>query len=541
MAKSKQRIFLLSLVFIVVGVTFFSHLEACKNQAHGIVFEDTNQNGKMDTGEPGIAGVAVSNQRDVVLTNKQGEFQLPVDNETIIFISKPSAYDTPLDEHHLPHFYYLHYPQGSHKEFKETVIAPTGPLPATIYFPLVKRGAEQKEDETINAIIMGDPQTKTMEEVGYLRDQVVTKLLNTNVDFYLDLGDLAYDAPSLYPAINKVLAKVGVPIYHVMGNHDMNYKALDYKHEGETFKQFYGPDYYSFNYGKVHVVVLNTIKYDGWDPVTQKKKTEYGYTGGLHAAQLSWLQQDLSFVPADYLVVLTMHIPPASRVNVYDVASSSITNAQELYKILENRRYLLALAGHMHYFEYFQLNASDGWQGPSIFPCITAGSACGTWWHGVKDANGLPIGIAVDGSPNGFFKFAFTGTRYQYQFVPARPFAQDQLRINSPTGIIDKQVLPQQRIEVNVFAGTPDTRVSFSLDGKPGVAMERKIMEDSFYKQLLKENPAIYLDWMVPTPCTHLWEAPLPVDLTPGVHRLDVSVHDSQGNQWTEQRLFEIQ
>ena len=38
-------------------------------QVSGVVFDDTNRNGAQDAGEPGIAGVAVSNQDAVVTTD----------------------------------------------------------------------------------------------------------------------------------------------------------------------------------------------------------------------------------------------------------------------------------------------------------------------------------------------------------------------------------------------------------------------------------------------------------------------------------------
>lgn len=462
---------------------------------------------------------------------------MPVGEKTIIFVSKPSGYNTLVDENNLPRFYYRHYPKGSVAGLGFKGIEPTGKLPQKIFFPLVKAEVH----DTFNAIVMGDPQTKTEQEIGFFRDQVVTKLLGTDAAFYLDLGDLMYDDLSLYPSMNQVLAKVGVSIYHVLGNHDVNYIALDYSDQAETFRSYYGPDYYSFNYGKVHIVVLNTVKYEGWDPVAGKKRTEYGYTGGIHPQQMAWLQRDLAFVPADYLILLAMHIPIISRLETYDLASTSIANRQDLFKILENRELLLALTGHMHFIESVVLDRTDGWQGKAFFPSLTAGSGCGTWWRGPKDVWGLPMGLATDGSPSGFFRLTFAGNRYQYRFVSVGTTTDEQMRINSPMGTLAQHSLQNQRINVNVFAGTPDTRVSFRLDGNTAVVMERKIMEDPFYAQLIKNNPTAYLEWMVPTPCAHIWDAPLPTDLRPGIHRLDILVADQQGNEFVASRLFQIQ
>ncbi|MBE0654738.1 MAG: metallophosphoesterase, partial [Bacteroidales bacterium] len=40
--------------------------------AKGLVFHDQNENGKRERREPGIPGVAVSNGKDIVLTNEDG-------------------------------------------------------------------------------------------------------------------------------------------------------------------------------------------------------------------------------------------------------------------------------------------------------------------------------------------------------------------------------------------------------------------------------------------------------------------------------------
>ena len=46
----------------------------------GTVFEDVNKNNIRDEGERGIAGVMVSNQREVILTDEDGNYRLPDEN-----------------------------------------------------------------------------------------------------------------------------------------------------------------------------------------------------------------------------------------------------------------------------------------------------------------------------------------------------------------------------------------------------------------------------------------------------------------------------
>jgi hypothetical protein len=82
----------------------------------GIVYEDKNGNSQWDPGERGIPGVSVSNQKDVVQTDRQGRYRIEIEEETILFVTKPSGYQTPRSKDHLPLFYYPHYPEGSPSE-----------------------------------------------------------------------------------------------------------------------------------------------------------------------------------------------------------------------------------------------------------------------------------------------------------------------------------------------------------------------------------------------------------------------------------------
>src|SRR5690606_14494456 len=121
--------------------------------AIGCVFEDTNQNGKKDRGEDGLARVAVTNGQEVGLTNKRGKYKIEVSKDAIVSIIKPSDYDVPVDQNKLPQFYYIHKPEGS-PELEYEGVQATGSLPKEINFPLVKNLV----GEEFKMILFGDPQ-----------------------------------------------------------------------------------------------------------------------------------------------------------------------------------------------------------------------------------------------------------------------------------------------------------------------------------------------------------------------------------------------
>src|SRR5262249_22312274 len=58
----------------------------------GVVFADLNGNGVRDPGEPGLSGIAVSNQDTVVTTDASGTFHLSGEGTGVIFVSSPAGY-----------------------------------------------------------------------------------------------------------------------------------------------------------------------------------------------------------------------------------------------------------------------------------------------------------------------------------------------------------------------------------------------------------------------------------------------------------------
>ena len=54
--------------------------------AKGVVYEDVNNNRRRDPEEAGIAGIRVSNGESIVLTDAEGRYSLPVDDDEIVFV-----------------------------------------------------------------------------------------------------------------------------------------------------------------------------------------------------------------------------------------------------------------------------------------------------------------------------------------------------------------------------------------------------------------------------------------------------------------------
>jgi hypothetical protein len=88
--------------------------ETSHKTVNGVVFESGTGAGERRKGDPGLAGVLVSNGREVVRTGPDGGYSLPIEDGMAVFVIKPTGYAVPLDEvTRLPRFSYIHQPDGT--------------------------------------------------------------------------------------------------------------------------------------------------------------------------------------------------------------------------------------------------------------------------------------------------------------------------------------------------------------------------------------------------------------------------------------------
>ena len=522
--KSLSALKICFLSLLILSLSFIIRAEEVK----GLVFEDSNQNLKLDDGEKGIQGVLVSNQLDVIKTGVDGRFALPVDDETVIFITKPSGYSVPLDKNNLPKFYYIHQPKGS-PSLKYKGVDPTGPLPQQLYFPLFKTSESNK----FEIIAFADPQPQNLEEVDFIKDDVVAELIGTKSVFGITLGDIAFDELSTYDRYKKVVAQIGIPFYNVPGNHDENYDFPDDHYSLETFKSHFGPTYYSFDYGKVHFIALDDVEWQGIN-----EKGNHRYRGLFGEKQLQWLKNDFAFIPQDKLIVLTMHVPINSIYATNDY--ERVVDRDKLFEILKNREHILLLAGHMHTIEHNFFGEESGWMGKNPLTQIILATVCGSWWGGPKDERGIPIADQRDGTPNGYHIIKFDGNQYSERFKPASRDANYQMRISAPIGKIKKEDFTTTSVIVNVFDGSDHSTVEFQIDNQPPIKMQKSFIEDPYSQRIFKEFKNKFKSWVKPCKSVCIWTAPLPPNLEPGFHKIKAKTTDEFGNSFSTAQIFEI-
>lgn len=310
-------------------------------ELHGIVFLDRNANGVRDPGEPGLRDVVVSDQVHAARTDAAGEFRLAGSTGFgIVFVSVPDGYRA------------------------------VGPFwkrvdPATLDFPLTAV-PHRSEFTFIHAsdTHLDSTSLPRMRRLEALVDSI-------HPDFVLITGDLVRDAlrvsdtvaTARYELYLHEQARITRPVWTIPGNHDIfgierqrSHASPDHPlYARAMYRHYLGPDYYSFNYGGVHFVGLNSEDFD-----------DQWYYGHVDSLQLAWLRQDLSFVPAATPVITFNHIPfftAAEMINGYTddppaptvitvngkkMFRHVVSNAGDVLAILRAHRYPLALGGHMH-------------------------------------------------------------------------------------------------------------------------------------------------------------------------------------------------
>lgn len=514
---SVRPILLLSILFQGLSSVF------PQEQARGYVYHDLNNNGRRDKREAGIPSVAVSNGREVVLTAGDGSYRLDLQPGDVLFVIKPPDYMYPVNHLNLPQFYYVYEPQGS-PSLKFRGVTATGKLPSEINFGLIKT----TYTEDFQVALIADPQPYNLSEVEYYEKDICRALRERNdFAFGITLGDLVGDDLNLFEPLNRATATIGKPWFHVIGNHDMNQDATDYRHADATFRRVYGPSTYAFNHGKAHFIILNNVIYP--NPYTSAS-----YVGGLRNDQLEFIRNSLQYVPEDYLIVLCMHIP----IYVEEKYGETflLSHRRALFEILKDRPHTLSLSGHTHYLRHYFFGSAEDWLQENPHHHYTTGTASGDWWSGKFQENRVPDATMYDGTPNGYTILSIRGNQYTLDYFSAGN-PEEKMRIYGP------RFIPYNRhyrgeFFVNFYQGSEKDLVEYSLDGKEWKRMRKTLEFDPYVCALRYEwdqTREVFQGVRPSAPeiCHHLWKARVPNNLPPGKHTITIRITDQHGRIYT--------
>ncbi len=385
----RHRLVPASLLALLVAATAPA-LAATAPGLAGTVFLDRNGNGSRDAGEPGVAGARVSDQQHTVLSDADGRWAIAErGGHGLVDVGAPAGYRV----------------EGSFWRAVDAS-APAG----AVDFALLAAPSPR----AFTFIHASDPHTSE-QSVGRLR-AARALVERYRPDFVLMTGDLVKDslrvgeeqARAYYDLYLGEIRRFPVPVWNVPGNHDnfgierhLSLVSPQHPLYGKAmYRQRLGPNYYSFDYGGVHFVGLDTVDID-----------DLWYYGHVDALQLEWLAGDLATLPPSMPVVTFNHIPFVSAVEVLGGYSDeppapttiriagkeqfrhSVSNVGEVLATLAGHPYPLALAGHMHARETLRYEA-----GPVVTRFEQAAAIVGPNEAGpLTMASGLTLYRVADG------------------------------------------------------------------------------------------------------------------------------------------------
>jgi len=514
---------------IFIALLSLISLNAFNQIASGTVFNDENKNGLFDPNESGIENILLSNGSDIVKSDAQGNYKinLPVDN--CLFVINPSGWNVALNEHKLPQFYYHHKPLGSPK-MKYAGISPTGKLPNKINFPLIKTTSENQ----FEFFVFGDPQPSNKNEIDYFSKSIISELSNDSIRrFGISLGDIVSDNLQDYPLINQSIAKIGIPWYNVIGNHDLNFDFESDLLSDETFKSVFGPTTFAFEYGACNFIILDDVVYGAID----NRK----YIGGIREDQFAFIKNYLQHVPKNNLIILCMHIPIFKEVADYYFNKETFRPEDKLrlFELLKDFPHTFSMSAHTHYQMQHFFSAKEGWQGAGEHHHFNVGTTSGDWYKGLYRFDGTPDATMRDGTPQGYAIIKINNNTYDISYKTIGHSLNKNMTL-----YIQQNENKQTLLFNNFYLGTQYCK-SYCMINKDGKWNEMSYTKEKDPRTLemrertaLAEKEKTGRQISEPQPCYHLWKYDVSSFIKQGINECQVKVVDRNGKIYFETIVF---
>ncbi len=309
-----------------------------------------------ETGNP-IPNVVISDGYSTTLTTENGVYFLKSHPDARhIFYSIPEEYEVPL--------------KGGAPCFYSEIDSQHDTCVVNFNLTPLKNGIENE----FTLFCVADPLLSTNNNEKRFKSETIEDIKKETkkypISYGITLGDLVSNTPEFFPIIKKEFLNTEISFFHTIGNHDHLKSENNPLKAVADFEYHFGPVNYSFNRGKAHIVVMNSVLYKGSDI----------YKGGFTNDQISWLQSDLSHVPKNKLLIICVHIPILS--------SNNISNEKKFIDIVKQFNEVHIMSGHFH------RNKNILYENANIYEHITA-SASGLWWSGTVNYCGAPNGYAV--------------------------------------------------------------------------------------------------------------------------------------------------
>ncbi len=453
-----------------------------------------NVSGTVTCEGQGVAGVAVSDGYEVVVTDANGYYAMSSSKlNGYVFYTLPGGYEPLLADGFNPQFWApLDSRDVTVDETHDFTLRHVDNDKHTVIFAADTHLARRNSDRAFFKKGLIASLNNEVERAG-----------STPI-YSVILGDLTWDVFWTQNDYNLVdfmedmkHFKYPMALWPVIGNHDHDPSIpagadTDFT-AADPWRRFVCPNYYSFNLGQVHYVVLDDIYYlnidYGDETYSEGVVGSRNYRGNITNDQMQWLRKDLAMVDYSTPVVVCLHIP-AWSINSNFSYSPRLDNTGTLCSLLNKYTEAHIVSGHNH------CNYTARPTGYSHVTEHNIAATCGSLW---QSAIFTGRHICHDGSPAGYMRWTITGDNLQWYFKPIhegdrqmRLYDMNTVRdyyLNSATmhnilhddpSRVNFGTIGNNVVMVNVFSYAPGWQVAI-YEGDNQLPCERVYTEDPFH------------------------------------------------------------
>jgi len=314
-------------------------------------------------------------------------------------------------------------------------------------------------DKDMRIWVIGDSGTANANAAA-VRDAYKSYTGARGADFWLMLGDNAYQGGTdaeyqaavfdMYPQILRQ-----TPVWSAFGNHDAADvffyppgaypQIFSFPEAGEAGGVPSGSEYYySFDYGNVHVVVLDSTT---------------GDHRAVGSAMWSWLESDLQANQLEWVIAIWHH-PEYSKGSHDSDAEVALIDMRSLaLPLLENYGVDLILTGHSHSYERSYLISGHYGDSSTLAPAMILDNG-----DGAEDGDGIYVKPGAAGTPGEGAVHAVVGSSGKVSNAPLdhAVMAKSMLRLGSM--VVD---ISGNRLDAKFVDSTSVVRDEFSIIKAP--------------------------------------------------------------------------
>lgn len=441
--------------------------------------------GVVSDGKNPVRGAVISDGINCVATKNDGSYSLIAQQGArFVFLSLPSGYNIPVSEKGISYFYRDLLNIARNEDIR-------------VDFPLKRSDSDGTKHVFYN---FADPQMIDDADMDRFANETIPDLrkeilANGDIQFGVGCGDIVFNRHRLFPGYVQNVGSSGIPFFQVVGNHDVIDDAKVNEEAWGVFSDFFGPEYYSFNIGDVHYIVLNDVFWYG------------DYMGYIDYRQLIWLKNDLSFVEKGKRLVIFSHIPFYTRQHLNEGEKSPhpkvfVVNRDLVYDIVSDYETTF-ISGHMHESDYFFEGRNE---------IHITGAVCGAWWT---------ADICSDGTPNGYGVYEVNGSSVQRRYKATGKDASYQLTV-----YLDSDEKGLKFITANVWGASDKWQINAYINGSDKLTMEKFTGTDPVTTSLfLGDKIPDKHSWVEPGRNSHLYRIPF----KEGINSVTIEAKDEYG------------